>query len=65
MTGIINREEMFLKELLKHKLDSNRKGTRGQLLIEYFFWIFESMTTSKKEQSSKDLVLITSELLNR
>jgi len=29
MTGIINREEMFLKELLKHGLDSNRKGTRG------------------------------------
>ena len=65
MTGIINREEMFLKELLKHGLDSNRKGTSGQLLIEDFFWIFKSITTSEKEQSSKDLVLITSKLLNR
>jgi len=37
MTDIINREEVFLKELLKHGLDSNRKGTSGQLLMEEFF----------------------------
>ena len=37
ITGIINRKEVFLKELLKHMLDSNRKGTSGQLLIEDFF----------------------------